>query len=152
MALVNTTGDERGAELGHIIRNAYGFLRTGAVDLTRTTTGLLLEAVEAEGANRGTRVPAVTFLLKAAEKAGIEVSPRLRRRKYVRRPAVSASPVRRPAGSKGRSKLRSPYEVLMQEIYDPAKMKEGSAEERAVFTLARYLKSKKGKGSPGGAK
>jgi hypothetical protein len=39
----------------------------------------------------------------------------------------------------------------MQEIYDPAKMKEGSAEERAVFTLARYLKSK-GKGTPGGAK
>jgi hypothetical protein len=37
---------------------------------------------------------------------------------------------------------RTAYDVLMNDIYDPSEMKEGSAEEKAVFTLARYLKSK----------
>lgn len=38
---------------------------------------------------------------------------------------------------------RSPYEVLMPDIYDPKAMKPNSEEEKAIFTLARYLRSKK---------
>ena len=38
--------------------------------------------------------------------------------------------------------IRTPYDVLMHDIYDPAGMPEGSSEEKAVFTLARYLKTK----------
>lgn len=35
---------------------------------------------------------------------------------------------------------RSPYDLLMNEIYDPRVIKEGSQEEQAILTLARFFK------------
>lgn len=103
----------------------------------------------------------ITFFLNATREANIPVSPYIMKNKKPR----AASTKRRSPKSKGpvgdnrNSKAgdaaasgsggneggvgsTSPYEVLMQKIYDPTDMEPGSDEEKAVFTLARYLKVK----------
>ncbi len=149
----------RGPILRELMQKSYSFLRQPKddatefkyLDLSRATPAQLSEAIGEEGATGGTRDKAVNFFLKAAEVAGIPISPHILKRKHVRA-SPTAKRQKRPShktkktGAQepdfGSIAPRSAYEILMNDIYDPAEMKEGSAEEKAVFVLARYLKRK----------
>lgn len=99
----------------------------------------------------------ITFFLNAARDANISISPYIMKNKKPR----TASPKRKISSRKPRERevndgasgvkeegdvnsleSRSAYQVLMEDIYDPADMEAGSDEEKAVFVLARYLKIK----------
>jgi len=154
--LAHAKADERKAQLAGLLSSSYGFLKN--MDLKRSTPQQLAEAIGLEGASGGTRDKAVAFFLKAAEAAGVEVSPHILKRKHSitlkrgkRLPGVRKSDGVKPREPKlkvnsnpppAHLKGRTPYEVLMHEIYDPKSMTSGSEEEKAVFTLARFLKSR----------
>lgn len=153
--LAHSKGDERKAALTELIRGSYRFMTK--LDLTRATPAQLADAIGDEGATGGTRDKAVAFFLKAGESAGLAISPHITKRKHAA-PANGKPRTKRnvkPAkqtpkgGQKDREDdldervtAQSPYEVLMNDIYDPSKMKAGSEEEKAVFTLARFLRSR----------
>jgi hypothetical protein len=156
--LAKAKSADRSGILREILTQAYGFLNKEApLDLGRATPAQLADAIGEEGATGGTRDKAVVFFLKSAEAAGIPISPHILKGKHARS-SPTAKRIKRAVGKKPAAKpsvhsndnprdsetrvARSPYDVLMNEIYNPAEMKERSAEEKAVFTLARYLKSK----------
>lgn len=143
----------RGPILRDLMEKSYSFLQQdaeeGYLDLTRATPAQLAEAIGEEGASGGTRDKAVNFFLKAAEVAGIPISPHILKRKH----ATGSARRARRSSPKAAKKLaaaphietrtdtaRTPYHVLMNEIYNPDDMSKD--QEQAVFTLARYLKTK----------
>lgn len=151
--LAHAKGEERKTQLAAMM-SAYGFLPN--LDLKRATPAQLAEAIGKEGAGGGTREKAVAFFLRAAEAGGVEVSPHILKRKHAvngglrrikRLPTKRKSdppplpPGHERTGTAG-AVARTPYEVLMHDIYDPKAMKPGSEEEKAVFTLVRFLKSR----------
>ena len=75
--LAKSQGAQRGEILSVVLAAAYSFLGSGDLDLTRATPAQLAEAIGAEGATGGTRDKAVGFFLKAAETAGIPLSPHI---------------------------------------------------------------------------
>jgi hypothetical protein len=161
---VEADAQERKGLLREILTNSYGFLTNKNFDLTRATGGTLSDAMTKEGATPSTREKAVAFFLKAAEEAGIEVSPHILKRKHS--PSTSSKP--RPAKTKktvakgksdglgaadfvaddarfnaliaAASAKLSELDVLMKRIFNPADM--SKEEEQAVFVLARYLQLK----------
>lgn len=155
---VSAEGESQKPILREILTSAYGFLSDNSFDLTRATASQLSEMMSKEGATSSTREKAVSFFLKAAEAGGISVSPHILKRKHT--PSATAKPratkakkpqvngtddrhgVGRDDGHEAGRRQKSPYDVLMHDIYDPAAMKEGSPEEKAVFTLARFLRAK----------
>jgi hypothetical protein len=151
--LVDSDSEGRKAQLKSLMSASYGFLST--LDLKRATPAQLADAIGQEGASGGTRDKAVSFFLRVAEDAGIEISAHILKRKHavsgLRR--VKRLPIKRKGGSESKTPskppampqgttTKTPYEVLMHDIYDPAAMQPGSEEEKAVFTLARFLKSR----------
>lgn len=103
----------------------------------------------------------MTFFLNATREAGIKISPFVMKGKKPRsvqakkRAAKGGNSDGADAASKGNGSStppqdpplkpeteRTPYEVLMHQIYDPKAMGAGSDEEKAVFTLARYLRTR----------
>jgi hypothetical protein len=79
--------------LKQLLTDAYSFLtsETRRVDISRATPAQLAEAIGEEGAGGGTRDKAVNFFLKAAEAAGMPISPHILKGKHAR-----ATPNRRP--------------------------------------------------------
>jgi len=75
---------ERATVLRALLGNAYGFLRTNRVDVSRATPAQLAEAIGEEGAGGGTRDKAVNFFLKAAEAASMAISPHILKGKHTR--------------------------------------------------------------------
>jgi hypothetical protein len=151
--LAHATDDGRRQALRELL-SAYRFM--GTLDLAHATPAQLAEAIGAEGATGGTREKCVAFFLKAAEAANVAVSAHILKRKHTpagrrTRPKRAARPMATAVvgGSKLRHNplaaeaARSAYDVLMKEIYDPKTMKPNSEEEKAVFTLARYLATKR---------
>ncbi len=112
----------------------------------------------------------MTFFLSAAREADIKISPYIMKNKKPRlngsprrkvwtkeakaeRKAeqAAAAAAAAAAGAAARNngghdprdqREKSPYDVLMNDIYDPAVMKADSPEEKAVFTLARFLRTR----------
>jgi|SRR5579862_429051 len=145
------------SELQAVLKHAYPAIFK--IDLATASPKLLYETFESAYAGGGETVrKTVTFFLNAAAEAGIQVSPYIMKNKKPR----SGIGKRRNGRSAPRATTRardrqdeepenevdfvspkserSPYEVLMHDIYDPKAM--GPDEEKAVFTLARYLKKK----------
>jgi hypothetical protein len=87
--LAKSKNDDRATLLRTILVDAYGFLTR--VDISRATPAQLAEAIGEEGAGGGTRDKAVNFFLKAAEAAGMPISPHILKGKHAR----SATPMRR---------------------------------------------------------
>jgi Family of unknown function (DUF5343) len=144
-------------QLQTILKQAYPEIFK--IDLATASPKLLYETFESAYSAGGETVrKTVTFFLNAASDAGIQVSsyitkgkkPRSGKRRNGRptpRPLMRTRDRQNEESDDEigfvQTKLeRSPYEVLMHDIYDPKTMKSGSEEEKAVFTLARYLKSK----------
>jgi len=82
--LVHSTGDEGQQELKDILTSSYRFLFENGLDLDRATTDQLQEGFRKEGASGDTLRKCVTFFLKAARVAGLELSPHFKRA-YTRR-------------------------------------------------------------------
>jgi hypothetical protein len=97
----------------------------------------------------------VTFFLNAARDAGIPISAYIMRNKKPRTVSTKKRTASKaPRGNRGQTIQtamddddddevvlgKTPFQVLMEDIYDPSRMDPGSDEERSVFVLARYLK------------
>lgn len=148
------------AQLQAVLKHAYPAIFK--IDLATASPKLLYETFESAYAGGGETVrKTVTFFLNAAADAQVQISPYIMKNKKPRsgtgKRRNGRTTPRAPMRARGRQDAeaqdgpdfmppqrleRSPYEVLMHDIYDPKTMKPGSDEERAVFTLARYLKTK----------
>ncbi len=140
-------------ELGRVLRHAYAPLFK--MNLETVSASQFNENFRAAypGADDSSR-KAVTFFLNATREAEIKVSTYLMKNKKPRsgpskrRSTRAANGVRTsdasnpPPPPPPPAPTKTPYDVLMQDVYDPNKMKAGSEEEKAVFTLARFLKMK----------
>lgn len=152
---VAAEGDARKAILREILAGAYGFLSQSNFDLTRATASQLSEAMSREGATSSTREKAVAFFLKAAEAAGITVSPHILKRKHT--PSGPTKPrtpkPKKPAegqrtGGKGDGHgdgfhpppaAQKPSAMLLDH-FAPNEMDD--AVQNAVWTMIKYFKAK----------
>ncbi len=141
-------------QLRAVLENAYPEIFK--IDLATASPKLLYDTFQASYAGAGETVrKTVTFFLNAATDAQVSVSPYILKNKKPRGASAkrrpNGKPVRIPRGRQENDlqdndritpprQERSPYEVLMHDIYDPTSM--GPDEERAVFTLARFLKKR----------
>lgn len=103
----------------------------------------------------------ITFFLNGVRETNFEVSPRILKNTKPRSAPTKRTPRMQTKAKFSRDEGRldgngekdetidrrehpeatkTPYHVLMNDIYDPALMQAGSDEEKAVFTLARFLK------------
>lgn len=138
-------------ELAKVLQHSYAPLFK--MNLETVTSSQFNEAFRTAypGADDSSR-KAVTFFLNAVREAEIKVSHYLMKNKKPRsgptkRRTKAANGVRTSENSvvtppPPPAPVKSAYDVLMQDIYDPKAMKPNSDEEKAVFTLARYLKIK----------
>ena len=139
-----------------VLQGAYGFLQNSKFDLKRATPALLSDAIEAEGATGGTKIKSVAFFLKAAEEAGIEVSPHILNRKHV----GAASPTKRvKRAGKSASGVGSKADQNPQVIIPERKLSEqvlaildtkglDKEVEAAVYKVLKHLREG-GKWKPG---
>ncbi|MES0048535.1 DUF5343 domain-containing protein [Mesorhizobium sp. M0053] len=147
-------------ELGSLLQRAYAPIFE--LDLKTASPSQFMERFRATYPNKEeTLRKCVTFFLNAVREADLPVSAYIMRNKKPRS-APAKKRVVKPTGKSadtagvGNShKLEQerndtvtvvvanpPYQVLMNEIYNPAEMAAGSEEEKAVFILARYLKTR----------
>jgi hypothetical protein len=159
-AIVEAHGtDEWPNALQKVLRHAYSevFRLNLATASPAQFTETFKDAYPAEG---DTVRKGITFFLNAAKDAGITISPYIMKNKKPRasnggskkrtvqkKKAAPTKPDRvedddddHDRGRIRETKAKTPYEALMNDIYDPTDMSE--VEEQAVFTLARYLKKK----------
>ncbi len=148
--LVTSDGPARQKILRDILTVRYSFLSSGKVNLENTTPSILLQALGTENLGGDTARKGMTFLLAAAQDAGMPLSSYLKvrqgrpigTRKKQRSPLGGAqnagTGVLTPAAKTAPTKTE-PYEVLW-EMLDPQGMSE--EEKNAVWTLLNYLKKK----------
>lgn len=148
--------DEWPSELAGTIKRAFAPVFT--LNLETATPGQFTERFSASFDGEGdTLRKAITFFVNAVREAQIPISSYIMKNK---KPRSGANRKRMPrATTNGASRAartatgdhapppppqitKTPYEVLMHEIYDPMMMEPGSEEEKAVFTLARFLRTK----------
>jgi hypothetical protein len=152
---VAAEGEDKKLILAEILRDAYGFLTDGSIDIKRATASQLSEAMGKAGATTSTREKAVAFLLKALEATGATVSPHILKRKHT--PSSSPKP-RTPKPKKsnpgqdgaergdGRGDgfqaapaAQKPSSMLL-EHFMPNEM--DNETQNAIWTLIKYFKGK----------
>ncbi len=106
---VDTGEAEQAAIVGEILKNRYAFVFT-ALDLTRATMEELERRFKEAGITGSTVGRAVGFFLGAAEAAGIQLSPHIKK-------SAPSSPARR---TNGRRRARSRLESLKPQETPPA--------------------------------
>ena len=152
---VTSEGEERKSILREILASSYRFLSEPSFDLTRATASQLSEAMGREGSSTSTREKAVAFFLKAAEAAGITVSPHILKRKHT----PSSTPKPRTPKPKNPAKVQGgggngdgrgdgfqaapaaqkPSSMLL-EHFMPNEM--DAETQNAIWTLIKYFKGK----------
>jgi hypothetical protein len=134
--------------LREIIRGAYPFLFTEAIDLQRATPAILNDAFAKAGASGDTVRKAGVFFLFISKDAAMPLSPFLKlprlgkgiTRRRARGNGDVTPQANRPLAApiySGTPEPQTPYDMLI-EILDPDSMDE--EEQKAVWTLIRYLK------------
>lgn len=148
--LAEAESGDRQTLLRDMLRAAYSFMFNGSINLQNATSKQVQEAFAGAGVSGDTVRKAVAFFLAAAKDADIPLSPYLKVRELVRTLARRRGVNKangggekqggrlgeRPAGSQS-----TPYEMLIN-ILDPGAMDE--EEQKAVWTLIRYLKKREG--------
>lgn len=159
--LVKATKDERVVIWRGIMTSAYDFLLSN-VDIERTTTRIVSDKFKEQGISGDTIRKAMTFLIFAANDAGIKVSPHVkpyhatgksnvRTRKPESKPEKDSQEETNGSGESDSFKpevkrkpiSESPYQVLI----DILNVDMDEEEQKAVWTLIRYLKKQDAKGS-----
>jgi hypothetical protein len=153
---VAAEGEERKPILREILASSYRFLSEPSFDLTRATASQLSEAMGREGSSSSTREKAVAFFLKAAEAAGITVSPHILKRKHTpsSAPKARTPKPKKPAVAQGGSSgvgdgrgdgfqhgavAQKPSSMLL-EHFMPNEM--DAETQNAIWTLIKYFKGK----------
>lgn len=160
-ALVDASGtDQWSPALAKALREAYG--PVFELDLTSASPSQFSERFSKTYPAEGSTLrKSITFFLSAAVDAKVPVSPYIMKNKKPRSAptkrrssngksaavpgGIQAKPeptTRERAPHEIKVRAKTPYQVLMDDIYDPAAMQAGSEEEKAVFTLARFLKTR----------
>lgn len=158
--LVDAYGTEEWSpELEKLLKRAYAPVL--ACDLANATPAQFHEAFKnSYQAATDVMRKCEAFFLNAAQAAKIPINSRIVKHRAPRtgsgRKRTNGSSNSAPGGDRSQTQqknkvdlpetpartARTPYEVLMHDIFDPIEMKPGSDEEKAVFTLARFLKTK----------
>jgi hypothetical protein len=157
--------DEWPAALEKVLRHAFAPLFKLNLE-TASPSQFTQKFTEAFNVGGDTVRKAITFFVNAVREARIPISQYILKNKKPRvAPTIKRRSSARPAvddeddddgddedddGEQADERSRrqaddirrTPYAVLMHEIYDPQAMKSGSEEERAVFTLARFLRTR----------
>lgn len=154
-ALVDAYGtDEWPSVLAGTIKKA--FAPVFKLNLETATPGQFTERFSDSFDGEGdTQRKAITFFINAVREAQIPISAYIMKNKKPRSGAGKKRVQRNSTSGAGANTndkkttdnppplpTQTAYEVLMHEIYDPIAMEPGSDEEKAVFTLARFLKTK----------
>jgi hypothetical protein len=147
--LAKLQGPERAKALAVVLGGAYGFFRSGNLDLTRATPAQLAEAIGAEGATGGTRDKAVGFFLKAAEAAGMPLSPHITKGKHARaapakRAKKQGTSVKKPKLSDNNADEQLPAigaRKLSEQVLQILDKKDLKPEvEKAVYVVLKHLR------------
>lgn len=153
--LVSAEPVDRQRLLQNLLRTGYPFMFSGTINLENATTKEVQEAFAGAGVSGDTVRKAVAFFLAAAQDADIPLSQYIKVRRLVTVLAKRRGGTKR-AERAGREEGRpetglrvqtnsqkTPYEMLI-EILEPESMDE--EEQKAVWTLIRYLKKREGEG------
>lgn len=103
--LATSEGPERQAQLGAVLREAYGFLFESDFDLKSATATQFLSRFRQAGVSGDTVRKASSFFIAAARDAGVDLSPYITERKHA--PAASRTG-QRPARASQKRRPRTP--------------------------------------------
>ena len=121
-ALSTANESEFGSILNPVIREKYGFLFSGEIDLESASTGQVEEAFKSQNISGSTVTKCISFFLKIANEAGIAVSP------HVKAPAIKrsspSSPKNRSQSSKGGASGQTPQARTTEHSSPPQDMEQ----------------------------
>lgn len=148
--IVSAEGEERQRLVAQVVKEGYGFVFAGKLDLATATAGQIQDRFKETGLQGDTVRKAVALFLALAAESGMKLSPymklpRQRRQNGSKPPAKKPAMASRPLSAVAvTAPARTPTSASpVQTLIDMLDIQEmDDAEQAAVWTLIRYLKKR----------